>query len=903
MSKLYLIDGHAYIHRAYHALPPLTTSRGEMVNALYGFIRLILKIIRQEKPEYLAICFDYPAPTFRHIAYAPYKAHRKIMDDELKSQMPLARDAVRALNIKMVEKQGFEADDIIATLARAAKNDGADVVIVTGDKDILQIVDSKINVLNEHKNILFNTDKVIEKYGVEPARLVDIFSLSGDASDNIPGAKGIGEKTAFKLIKEYGSVENLLARVDSLEGKLKDKIVQSTEDILRSKMLVTLRDDVPLDISWKDTLYCIPDEKTAIDFLKHFEFTTLINEIFPENKTVKNSPAVESSFNAHVVLDKNDLSNLTANLQKADRIAFDIEYDSPDPFNSKIAGIAFACTETDSYYIPLGHSYEGAPVQLPLDETLNTLKPIFQGQKIKKCGQDIKQSLLVLKMRGITLKGIYFDTMVASYCLNPSKINHTLKNTALDYMSQRLISKEDLTGAGSKQISINEIEIEKTANLACAQTIMVLKLTDKLESQLKEKKLEPLFFDIEAPLIEILADMEQTGMKVDITFLSGLAIKFTSMMQDIEKEIFRMAEQEFNPNSTKQLAFILFEKLKLPVIKKTKTGYSTDEAVLRALAPCHSLPAKLIAYRELQKLKSTYIDGIIARTDPENNRVHTSLNQAVTATGRLSSSDPNLQNIPVRTEYGREIRRAFISENEYMLLSADYSQIDLRVLAHISQDAMLIDAFNKSEDVHTATASEVFGVALSSVTPEQRRIAKTINFGIVYGMSPFGLSQQLSIPQHQAKEYIERYFNKYSGVQKWIENIIKETCAKGYVTTLTGRIRYLPEINSSNSQVRKFSERMAMNTPVQGTSADIIKIAMIRLYRKLTDGGYETKMIMQVHDELLFDVPEKEVGSVAPVIKQTMEEAMRLDVALRADIKIGRNWSDLEAHETVIISE
>ncbi|MHB9154397.1 MAG: DNA polymerase I [Endomicrobiales bacterium] len=893
MPKLYIIDANAYVHRAYHAVPPLSTSKGEMVNAVYGFLRMLLKLLRTEKPEYLAVCFDYPAATFRHLEFPAYKANRRKMDDELKQQMPLAREAVRVLNLPLIEMQGYEADDLIATLARQAEKGGADVVVVSGDKDALQLVNGKITVWNEGRNITYDREKVHEKYGLYPENLVDMFALMGDAADNVPGIKGVGEKTAVRLVQKYGSLENILKNADEIEGKLQETVRSGAGEAGKSKKLVTLCDTVPLETSWEKCRPGTPDEKTVIDFLCRFEFTSLLKEIVPE----KDSACVnvrERKFKTTILSAANEIAALVQNIEAAPRLSFDLETTGLDPYSAEIVGISLALDAGEGFYLPVGHRYMGAPQQPDRDEVIGALKGVLENSRIRKYGHNIKYDLTVIKRYGVALEGVHFDTMVASYCLNPSRNSHGLKSVALDYLGFRMTGIEELIGKGAKQITMDQVEVERAAQYAAADAVAVLMLAENLEPQLAEKKLDTLFHKVEMPLVEILADMEQAGLKVDFPYLEGLSKEFAALLRGLEKEIFRLAGQEFNPNSPRQLAVILFEKLKLPVIRRTKTGYSTDEEVLRALSAQHALPGRLIEYRELQKLKSTYIDALLKAGDPATHRVHTSFNQAVTATGRLSSSEPNLQNIPVRTEYGRMIRKAFVPERGKLLLSADYSQIDLRVLAHISQDTALIEAFRKGEDIHSATAHEVFNVPLPEVTKDMRRIAKTINFGIVYGMSAFSLAQQLGLSNAQAKEYIDSYFKRYHGVRDWMGKIVEEARASGYVATLLGRIRYLPDIRSTNGQVRGFAERTALNTPIQGTSADIIKLAMIEIHRALSRERPGARMLVQVHDELLFEVPEAELGTISSMVKYRMESALKLDVPLVADLKTGHNWAVME---------
>jgi len=891
MPSFYIIDGNSYIHRAYHALPPLTTSKGEMVNAIYGFIRMILKIGKTKEPDYMVICFDHPSPSFRHKQFLTYKAQRKKMDDELKNQMPIAREAARALNISNIEMEGYEADDLIATLATQAAKDGAEVVIVTSDKDALQLVGGNIKVWNEGKDILFDAEAVKAKYGLEPGQLVDMFALMGDSSDNVPGIKGIGEKTAVKLLQRYGGLEGVLGNAESLEGKIKELIKGGRLEAEESKSLVVLKDDVKLGISWKDCVVKAPLDNEVAEFLRKCEFKSLLDEILPGGD--KGERLLEYEVEVKTVLLASELEEIVKTARETRSISIDTETTGLNPLEAALVGISIAFDEKKAFYIPVSHDYPGVPEQIGLSTVLGALKPVLEDPGVKKFGQNLKYDLLVLKRYGIEMAGLYFDTMIASYCLNPSKNSHGLKTMIFEHFGFRMTEIEELIGKGARQTTMDRIDIANVAPYAGADACAVMMAAKKFAVDLKEKNIEDLFYGIEMPLVEVLAMMEWLGIKVDIPYTKEVSSEFSGEIQKIEDDLYEIAGERFNPNSPKQLSVILFEKLKLPVIKKTKTGNCTDEEVLKVLSLQNRLPARILDYRELQKLKSTYLDALIELADKKTQRVHTSFNQAVTATGRLSSSTPNLQNIPVRTDYGRMIRKCFIVEKGCTLLSADYSQIDLRALAHITKDEVLRKAFLEKGDVHSATAKEVFNVGNAEVTPELRRIAKTINFGIIYGMSSYSLAQQLGISPAKAKEYIENYFRRYSGVKRWMQEIVKSAAEKGYVATVTGRIRYLPDINSKNGQIRGFSERMALNTPIQGTSADIIKIAMINIYRFLKETGSGTRMLVQVHDELLFEVPDEEIAAMAPQIKNKMENAMQLDVPLVADLKAGPDWNNL----------
>lgn len=876
MPKLFLIDGHAYIHRAYHALPlTLTTSSGLVVNAVYGFTRMLLKIVEKEHPDYVAVCVDSPQPTFRHKLFPKYKATRKKADEELKQQIPIAHEVVQALNITLIGKEGYEADDLIATLAKKANEQGIEVVVVSGDKDVLQTINNQVSVLNEPQNILYHSEEVVNKYGVKPEQLTDFFGLVGDTSDNIPGVPGVGEKTAKDLISRYGTIENLLKHLPELKGKLYDTFQKYGEQALTSKELVTLKRDIAGEIDFKQLKSRQPDRDRLIELLKKLEFHSLYSQLISEEE--------KGRSHYEIVSRPETFKKLMESLSGNKSFAFQIATTDEHPLRAKIVGLAFSFEPYSAFYLPVGNKY------FNLENVLKELKPIWESEKIRKLGYDLKRNYLILNSQGIHLKGIKFDPMIASYLLNPSKLRHNLEDIALEYLHYK---KSFLLPKAVK--IIDQLPVEEVAKVFSADADLVIRLSGKMETLLTEKKLEYLFYEVEIPLLVILADMEYNGIKIDLNYLARLSQEFANKISDLERSIYRLAGQQFNINSPKQLAFILFEKLRLPALRRTKTGYSTDEEVLRHLSSAHSLPGTLIEYRQLQKLKSGYVDSLISLINPITGRIHTSFNQTVTSTGRLSSSEPNLQNIPIRTELGQSIRRAFIPAKELVFVSADYSQIDLRVLAHISGDAVLSKAFRQGGDIHLATASEVFNLQPEEVAPEIRNRAKAINFGIIYGQSAFGLSQSLGISEEEAKAYIDKYFSRYSGVKSWIEKTLKEAQEKGYVTTLLNRRRYLPEINSSNNNVRALAERIAINTPVQGSSADIIKVAMIRIDRKFKEEKLSAKMLVQVHDDLLFEVDEKEVSKVKKIVKEEMEGAVQLSIPLLVDIKTGQNWADMK---------
>ena len=911
MSKtLYIIDASAYIHRAYHAIRPLTTSKGVPTNAVYGFIKLINKIKKEQKPDYIAICFDHPSKNFRHRLSPVYKANRKQLDEDLIKQMPIARQAVEAMQLAWFEKAGFEADDVIGTVAKKAEKQGIKVVIVTGDKDLFQLVNDNIHIWNESKNIMFDSQKVFEKYGLYPDKIVDMLALMGDNCDNVCGVKGIGEKTAVKLINTYGSVENIIANADSIKGKISQAVKDGANDVLLSKKLVQLELNVPIDVSieemnFNDNLF---ETETAKQFFKEYELYSFIpnsqQEIFQENKEEKKQEQKVSeqqvihkeTKNIPKVVDTVQVANeLKQELLQQKEISINIETAGSGIMQDLIVGVSFCYGQENNYYIPINHN-DFILQQIQQNEFVEIFKPVFENKSINFIGCDLKFIKHILKTVNIELKNIGFDVMIASYCINPSQ-QHTIENLALKFLDFHIKSEEEVFSKGTKKIKADNIDIETLADYSCSKAISIYNLKEILTNELKKNNLTKLFFDIEMPIVQVLYEMEDIGIKTDKNFLDEFDKELIKEISVIEQNIYSLAGETFNINSPKQLAVILFEKLKLPVIKKTKTGYSTDESVLAELSQ-YDIANEILKYRELQKLKTTYVDSIRRFTEVEGERIHTIFNQAVTTTGRLSSSDPNLQNIPIRTEYGRRLRKVFVADEGKIFVSADYSQIDLRSLAHISKDANLIKAFCSGQDIHTATAMEVFNVAKKEdVTKQQRMAAKSINFGIVYGISSFGLSKQLDIPVKQAKEYIDSYFSKYRGIKIWSSKIIEETKQKGYVKTITGRIRYIPEINSSNKQIVSFGERMALNTPVQGTSADIIKIAMINVSEKLKEQNLKSKILLQVHDDLLLEVPKDEENIVVNMLKYEMEHAVKLDVPLLVEIKVGTNWAEMQKFE------
>lgn len=880
-SRLFLIDGNSFCYRAFYAIRSLANSKGQPTNAIYGFITMINKLIKEEKPEYLAIAFDLKGPTFRHKKFEEYKIHRKPMPDELVDQMSLIKEVVRGYNIPLFEMQGYEADDVLATIAMKAADKGYDVYIVTGDKDMLQLVGSRIKVYNVHKEgLIYDSEKVKERYGVPPEKIVDLIALMGDSSDNIPGITGIGEVTARKLMEDFGSLDKVLSAEDKIKSEsLRRKITEYRGQAVLSRELATVDRDVPIKINLEDLKLKEPDNNKLHEIFNELEFKRLLKDFA--------APGKQLSGKYHLVEDDDALEGLMKELAKQKEFALDFETTGTDPLLCEPVGISFCWREGVAYYVPIGDR-EGSFGKTALFEKL---KPILEDRGKLKIGQNIKYEELLLAVNGVAVEGPVFDTMVASYLLNPSKMNHNLEDITSEYLNFKKTPITDLIGEGKKKIRMDEVEIEKVKDYCCQDSDAAFRLKDILEKQLDEKNLSKLFYEVEMPLLECLADMELTGVAIDVGYLAGMSKEMGKQLEKITSEIYEIAGAEFNINSPKQLAEILFVKLKLPVVKKTKTGHSTDVEVLEALSAVHALPAALLKYREISKLRSTYVDSLPQLVNQKTGRVHTSFNQTVTATGRLSSSDPNFQNIPIKTEMGKQIRKAFVpGAKGHVILSADYSQIELRVLAHFSQDKQLQEAFEKDRDIHAHTASLIFGVKESEVTSEMRSIAKTVNFGIIYGMSPFGLSRELKIDVSKAKEFIDAYFEKYGRVKVFLEDLLEEARRDGYVMTILNRRRYLPEINSRNNSVRQFAERAAINAPIQGSAADLIKIAMINIHNVLKEENLNSKMILQVHDELVFEVPDNEIEDMKKIVKTRMEEVISLSVPVRVQVKVGKNW-------------
>ncbi len=887
---IYLVDGNSYIYRAYHAIRHLSNSKGFPTNAILGFTKMLLKLFEEKEPVYAAVALDAKGPTFRHELYKDYKATRPPMPEELVDQLPYIRSIIRGLNVKMIEKPGYEADDIIGTLARRGEEEDFNVIVVTGDKDFRQIVSPKTTLWDTMRDRYTDYESLTREYGLEPGQIIDVMGLSGDSSDNIPGVPGVGEKTAAELIRDFGSLENLYGHLEKITKKrLKENLETAQADALLSKKLVTIDLNVPIDEDIKGLKIGEPKRKELSDIFRELEFKGLWDQF------ASRGDAIEKDY--RLCLSEEDLLPLIEDIIRKGMVSLDTETTSNDPHDARLVGISLSFEENRAHYIPMGHVYLGAPEQFSPSRAIELLRPVLEDEGIAKIGQNIKYDALVLRHHGVELKGIHFDTMIASYVINPGLRQHNLDYLAQHYLNHKTITYHEVVGKGKSAVNFSEVDLERATEYSCEDADVTLRLMSILERRLQEDMNLDLFYNLEMRLMPVLMDMELAGIKIDSSFFKDMSRLFAEKIRGLEREIYQEAGMEFNINSPQQLGFVLFEKLQLPVQKKTiKTkSLSTDVKVLKKLAASgFKIPGLLLRYRTLTKLKSTYLDALVKMVNPSTGRIHTSFNQTVAATGRLSSSNPNLQNIPIRGEEGREIRKGFIAEDACFLLSADYSQVELRLFAHYSQDRALMEAFRREEDIHSLTASEILGVPKSEVTQDMRRIAKAINFGIIYGMGPRKLSDELGIDQKTAKEYIDSYYKRYEGVTRYRESMAKVALEDGYVTTLFNRRRYLPEIRSENNRVRAEAERIAINTPIQGTAADLIKKAMINIHRRLGSEGFRTRMLLQVHDELLFEVPEDEIERITPIIKKEMEEVHRLDVPLKVDINHGRNWD--EAH-------
>ncbi len=962
-ERLLLVDGNALVHRAFHAIGQLTTSRGELVNATFGFTSMLLTGLQIVKPAFAAVAFDMAAPTFRKLQFDAYKAHRPRMPDELAVQFPRVRQVVEALAMPIYETPGFEADDVLGTISLQALGQGLDVTIVTGDLDALQLVDEHVTVLINRRGVqdttLYDPEAVKERFGFAPAQLPDYKALIGDSSDNIPKVPGIGDKTGSDLIGQYGDVDGVLAHLADLKPRVAEALGAAADQVRQSKVLATIRRDAPVTFDRECCRVTSYRRDEAIALFRELEFRSLLVKLpqsdaagsagaessdrsgvasqeqgpstapsgqemllppaaaqpslFPdlERPSGPRAPVPDQSVKYTVVRNERQLGEVVQTLRQASGLAFDVETTAPDAIRSRLVGVSLSPGPAVGYYVPVGHheaalaNADGSPgEQAPLERAVELLRPLLEDAKLPKYAHNAKFDINVLARHGIAVEGLAFDTMIAAFLLSSARGSLGLKDLAFTELGVEMTPITDLIGTGNKQISMTDVPVEAAGYYACADVDMTYRLVELLGPRLEEQGLDRLNRDVEVPLIGVLAAMELEGIAIDGDTLRQMSKEIGALLLALEQEIFALAGHPFNVNSTQQLGKVLFEELKLPSGGRTKTGFSTASEVLEGLRGRHAIVDKVLEYRELIKLKSTYIDGLPALINPDTGRVHTSLNQTGAATGRLSSSGPNLQNIPIRSDTGRLIRAAFVAGHPgSSLLAADYSQVELRVLAHLSRDPALLAAFLAGQDIHSATASRIFAVAADAVTSSQRRIAKVINFGILYGMGEQAVARQGEVSRQEAAAFIAQYFATFPGVREYIDQTKREATQRGYVMTITGRRRVMPELGSQLREVRAQAERAAVNAPVQGSAADVIKIAMIRLHDEIRRRGWRSRMLLQIHDELLFETPNEEIAELADLVCSTMESAMELAVPLRVDVRVGHNWANMSPVETDAVAE
>jgi DNA polymerase-1 len=880
-QRLLLVDAGSIIYPAYHVMKDLTNSKGFPTGAIFGVTRILMKILKEFPSKYVAICFDSRGKNFRHDKFEAYKAHRPAMDEALVVQVPRIKEVIDAFGLPMAEQQGYEADDVIAALTAQAKAQGLDTVIVTGDKDLMQLVDENVWVArpgrDPAKDLRLMDVKGVEAYmGIAPSKIRDFLALTGDSVDNVPGVPGIGEKTALQLLKEFGTFENIWVNVDQVKAnKLRENLRTYRDQALLSRELVQLRTE-GVQARLSDCQMRSADQESLKRLLEEFEFRSILRDLGLAVGGV--SPPSRPAIQTHLVLTEEQFQLVLEKLHSAPMISLDTETTSEDALRAELVGISCAIRAGEAYYIPVGHDYLGAPEQLPRNDVISRLKPILKNKPI--IGQNLKYDAKVLQRYGIELEQMAFDTMLAAYLIDPES-RKDLDELAKRYLGHGVMHFKEL---GRERM--NEVEVDRAAEYSCLDAEVVVRLREKLLPLLHERHLEKLYSEIELPLIDVLVEMERNGILIDKDVLREQAKELEVLLRQLQQEIVHLAGEEFNPNSPKQVAHILFEKLKLPVQKRTKTGPSTDASVLQDLAELHPLPEKLLASRELEKLLNTYIYKLPEYIHPQTGRVHTNFNQGVATTGRLSASDPNLQNIPIRTELGGQIRRAFIAPPGKLLIGADYSQIELRVLAHISQDPGLMAAFERDEDVHARTAATIFNLPFDHVGPRERRIAKTINFGLSYGMTSFGLAQRVGLSRSEADLFVKNYFSNYPGVKNYMEQVVREAESKGFLETLLGRRRYFIDVKGR-------AEREAINFPIQGTAADLMKLAMLQVHREVRSAKIRARLLLQVHDELIFEADAQDAHGAAEQIKHTMERIYALRVPLKADVHVGRHWGEI----------
>ena len=929
-KRLFLIDGNAIAYRAYYAFiqRPLMNSKGENTSAIFGFVTFLNRILTQESPDYIAVVFDTGAPTFRHKAYKEYKATRQRMPEDMISQLTTIKDIVKAYRIPALEMDGYEADDIIGTLAKRAEREKVLTFLVTSDKDFMQLVSERTKMYKPGRQgneiEIVDIDGVKQKFGVPPEKVVDVLGLIGDTSDNVPGVPGVGEKTAIPLVQKYGTIENIYKNIRKIEQEgVRKKLEANKDKAIMSKGLVTIETDVPLKVDFHTLQAAEKDVPALVKFFEDLEFKSLVQSLKKSEGIKAKGKAEEVEFpppeielvdmhkDKHaykLITDTKEFKDLCSRLRKSKEFVFDTETTSTDALSAELVGISFCLKPREAFFVSVRPKTEADQAELftqkkaaasqskgiDVDEVVRNLKPLLENQDPRKIGHNIKYDMLVLSQHDIWPQGLAFDSMIASYILRADG-RHNLDALAREHLQYKTVSFTDLVGSGKEQKHIREVPLEDLSDYSCEDSDITLRLYQTLSGKLEQQGMLDLCETMEFPLISVLGKMEKAGVAIDIDHLRNMSKELERQLDTLTREIHKLAGEPFNINSTQQLGDVLFNKLKLPTVRKTKTGFSTDVGVLETLRNEHPIIEHLLEYRQLSKLKSTYVDALPALVNPRTGRVHTSFNQTIAATGRLSSSDPNLQNIPIRTEIGRSIRKAFVpGEGDSLMMSADYSQIELRVMAHISGDEGLSEAFRNKEDIHTTTAAKVFGVAHEEVSREMRRKAKEVNFGIMYGIGPFGLSTRLEITQSEAKEIIARYFERFPKVKQYINDTIGAARERGYVETLLGRRRYLPDLNSHNNNLRQNAERQAINMPIQGTAADMIKLAMINIDRAFAKARLKTRMILQVHDELVFELKKDEEEKVRSLVTKHMQESLKLNVPIEVEIGVGKNW--LEAH-------
>lgn len=893
-ERLMIIDGNSLLHRAFHALPPLMNKEGIYTNGVYGFLTMFYKVTDKYKPDYISVVFDKKGPTFRHVEFVDYKAGRVKTPNELGMQFPILKDIIDNMRIHRVEAEGYEADDLAGTLAKIGEENGLEVIIVTGDKDYLQLASEKTKVLLTRKGIsnieIYDKQGVLDRYELTPKQFIDLKGLMGDKSDNIPGVPGVGEKTGIKLLKEFDSIEGIYDNIENISGKkLKEKLVEYKNQAIMSRRLSEIITSVPIKVNLDELIVEKPNTEKLLNIYKKLEFNSLLGKISTGLEFKEDNQSVTEKLvtEANIISRKENIEEVLKEIEKSKIMIFKFIIDGDYPLKDSILGVGIRPSEQTNFYI----DFEDGDIKI--EDFFDSFKEVLEDEKVEKLGHNIKEEKLVILRYGIDLMGIAFDSMIGQYLLNPSQNDYGLKILAKEYLDIDIDSKEVLLGKGKNKKTFGQLSIDSRVSYISNQLEIISRLIDIIKDSIKSQSMDELFYEVELPLISVLADMEYEGFTVDDNKLKGLGKELDAKIDILTQSIYDFAGEEFNINSPKQLGEVLFEKLELPAIKKTKTGYSTNAEVLEKLIEIHPIAEKILEYRQLVKLKSTYVEGLISVIDINTGKVHSSFNQTITTTGRISSTEPNLQNIPIRTEEGRKIRKVFIPSNsDYILVDADYSQIELRVLASIADDPKLKEAFFSGEDIHRKTASEVFDVSIEGVTPLMRSRAKAVNFGIVYGISDYGLARDLKIARKEAKLYIDNYLKNYVKVKEYMKNIIDEGKTKGYVETILHRRRYLPELASRNFNIRSFGERMAMNTPIQGSAADIIKLAMVNVYSELKKRKLKSKLILQVHDELIIEAHKDELEEIKVLLKELMESAIQLNVPLKVDMETGDSWYD-----------